>query len=163
MENFIFIFYTIMNSINDNATFWLADDGERGTTEVKMLNDMLTTLEDNVFEEKRCHWSRLQHLKTNVVPLILDMAHHLLTFNEHYEDALRELVRELIPPFGLRRMVMAKVLEVDPWLAAGGPAPVSVEDVEEANGLPAEFDVLSSLLGLNDLFEWAMEPTPLGL
>jgi hypothetical protein len=163
MENFIFIHQTTMNSINDNAIFWLAGDAERGTTEVRFLNDMLTTLEAKVHEEKRCHWDRLQHLKMNVVPLILDMAHQTLTLNEHYEDALRELVRELVPPFGLRRMITTRVLEADPWLAAGGPASVSVGDVEEANGLPAEIDIFSTLLGLNALFDWAMEPTPLGL
>ncbi|SAM03217.1 hypothetical protein [Absidia glauca] len=152
-----------ISNINDNATFWLAGDAERGATEVRFLNDMLTTLEAKVLEEKRCHWYRLQHLRMNVVPLILDMARHILTYNEHYEDALRELVRELVPPFGLRRMILTRVLEADPWLVAGGPAPVSVGDVEEADGLTAEFDVFSPLLGLNDLFGWAMEPTPSGL
>ncbi|SAL96937.1 hypothetical protein [Absidia glauca] len=83
--------------------------------------------------------------------------------DEESDNALRELVRGLVPPFGLRRMIMTRVLEADPWLTAGGPAPVSVGDVEETNETTAEFDAFSTLLGLNDLFGWAMEPTPSGL
>ncbi|SAL95391.1 hypothetical protein [Absidia glauca] len=144
-------------TINDNAIFWIHQDEERSTTERGFLDNMLTTLEAKVFEEKRCHWERLHHLKRNVVPLILDMAHKALPFNEHYEDALRELVRELVPPFGLRRMILTRVIEADPWLVAGGPAPVSVGDVEDEEEPSAEFDIFSNLLGINGLFDWAME------
>ncbi|SAM06199.1 hypothetical protein [Absidia glauca] len=151
------------SNINNNATFWLAGDADRGVTETRFFNDMLTTLEAKVFEEKRCHWDRLYHLKRNVVPLILDMAHKALPFNEHYEDALRELVKELVPPYGIRRMVLARVMEMDPWIVAGGPSLAAVGDVADEEGHAAELDIFSSLLGLDRLFDWATEPSLSGV
>ncbi|SAM06201.1 hypothetical protein [Absidia glauca] len=151
------------SNINDNATFWIVGDADRGLNEARLLNGMLTTLEAQVYEEKRCHWERLQNLRMNVVPFVIDMAHNTLTYNERYEDALREFVRGLVPPFGLRRMILTRVLKADPWIAAGGPALAAVGDVADEDEHVAEFDVFSNLLGLNELFGWAMEPTPSGL
>ncbi|SAM02625.1 hypothetical protein [Absidia glauca] len=86
------------------------------------------------------------------------MAHKALPFNEHYEDALRELVKGLVPPYGIRRMVIARVIEMDPWIAAGGPALAAVGDVAVEEEHAAEWEIFSSLLGLDRLFDWATEP-----
>ncbi|SAL95974.1 hypothetical protein [Absidia glauca] len=144
------------NTINAHATLWVAEDEERGVTEMKFLDGTLAKPDVQVYEKKRCHWERLQHLRENVVPHILDMAHKTLQYNDQYEDTLKELVKELVP-LGLRRMVLGRILETDPWLLAGGPAPPNVGDVMDEEEPSAEFDIFSNLLGINGLFDWAME------
>ncbi|SAL96910.1 hypothetical protein [Absidia glauca] len=121
-----------MSSINEHAVFWTQDGHPHRELEEEIVGRMITHLEAQVFEEKKWHWDRLHHIKTNIVPYILDMAHRDLEFNETYEEELKRMVKELVPPYGLRRMVLTRVLATDPWLVAGGPALPNVGDVAVA-------------------------------
>ncbi|SAL95392.1 hypothetical protein [Absidia glauca] len=125
----------------------------------------LKQLEDQAFEEKRWHWARLHTLREEVVPHIMNVAHQDLAGSNDYRADLRRLMRRLVPSPTLRRMIYTRLIHDDPWYLSGGPDLPGLEDVVapvlEA-GLekfsPGETDLFSSLLGVNGLFDWAMEP-----
>ncbi|SAM03222.1 hypothetical protein [Absidia glauca] len=109
-----------MSSVNEHAAFWIKDENPHRGLEQDIISGMITHLEIEVYEEKKWHWDRLHHLRTNIVPYILDMAHRDLEHNERYEEELRRLVKELVPPYGLRRMVLTRILAADPCCVMGG-------------------------------------------
>ncbi|SAM02758.1 hypothetical protein [Absidia glauca] len=105
----------LFNHRPQSGIFWDHSNEERIEATWILLDSMLIHLQTQVFEEKKWHWNRFRHIKANIVPIIIDLAQRTLVPNDDYEDELRTLVRNLIPPFGMRRMVLSLVLSADPW------------------------------------------------
>ncbi|SAL96924.1 hypothetical protein [Absidia glauca] len=126
----------------------------------------ISLLENQTYEEKRLHWARLHTLKEGVVPVLISIIHQDLADSEDYQADLRRTLRRMIPSPTLRRMVYAQLARDDPWYLAGGPALLGVGDVappvSEAgveNVPPVAPDLFSSLLEIDQLFNWAMDPS----
>ncbi|SAL95975.1 hypothetical protein [Absidia glauca] len=145
-----------MNPINQFNTLWMQSTEDTAQANEIRCREALNQLELQVFEERQCHWRRLNHLKSVVVPLILEIAHQELPSSTNYERDLLTLVRRLVPAYNMRRMVHARVVAMDPWFPAGGPAFPAAEDVVGVEA-PAEVELFSSLLGLDHLLNWATE------
>ncbi|SAL95394.1 hypothetical protein [Absidia glauca] len=130
------------------------------------FRESISLLENQAFEEKRLHWARLHTLKESVVPVLINIIHQDLAYTEDYQTDLRRALRRMTPSPSLRRMVLARLAQDDPWYLAGGPALLDVGDVappvSEAGveiAPPVAPDLFSSLLGIDQLFNWAMDPS----
>ncbi|SAM03221.1 hypothetical protein [Absidia glauca] len=130
-----------MSSINEHAAFWTQDGNPHRELEQEIVGGMITHLEAQV-------------------ALYFGYGTPGFEFNEGYEEELKRLVKELVPPYGMRRMVLTRVLATNPWLVAEGPALPDVGDVAVAAPLAenealslANSDLFSSLLGLESLFD----------